>query len=986
MKNKNMKMEYNLVEGKEFSGPPDLELKGKEVTRRNFLKATGFSMAALLTSCTQAPVEKAIPFLIQPEEVIPGKAYWYASTSHSCASGCSILVKNRDGRPIKIEGNVEHPVSQGGVCPVCQSGILGLYDSKRLSFPQKKGEKKTWQDIDQNIIEEINKAVENEKDIILLTETVNSPSTRYYIQKFLEKNKNSFHYEYDPVSYSAILDAHKINYGERILPNYRFDKADMILSFEADFLGTWISPVQFTKDYRKKRSLSADNISKHIQIESRMTITGAKADKRIVLDQEEIRVLINDIYSALKGSSKDKLANELAGELRHMAGRSLIISGTNDVETQLIINRINNHLNNVGETIDLINPSFQFKGDDRNIDHLFSKLKGGRVGVLMIHNVNPVYELPDGDIFAELMEKVDSTVSFSSKMDESTEKCLYVCPVPHYLESWSDNEFTSGILSMTQPAIKMLKNNRSFRCSLAAWSGSKKDDLEMIRDYWKTVYETRKTASKTFNRWWDVMVHDGFSVLKPVEIKLEPFNEGERKNDFKIKKGLSLIAYPSVQLLDGRNSDNPWLQELADPITKITWDNFASISSEKAEELGLRNGDVIKISSKDIFIELPVHIQQGQHENVIAIPLGYGRRTTERFFDIGPKWIERRKPFAKGSSVGKNVSPLLKRERGTTTYSGIIVKIEKTGKTEQLAYTQTYDTLKNPENTMPPAMEVRPFVQETVFSEYKKDPSSGSHPQHHLMSLWKENHPYKDHHWGMAIDLSACTGCSACVVSCQVENNIPVVGKDEVLRRREMHWLRIDRYYSGDGKDVDVNFQPMFCQHCDNAPCEPVCPVLATVHSSEGLSQQVYNRCIGTRFCANNCPYKVRRFNWFDYAKENNLENMILNPDVTVRSRGVMEKCSMCIQRIQEVKLESKAKGVKLKDGDIKLACEQSCPANAIVFGDLNDSDSRIARLAKDPRHYHVLEELNVRPTVGYMTNVRNRKKTEGKKGERKHG
>lgn len=977
---KNQTMIDASLEKKDVSGPPDIKLESMVTTRRNFLKATGFSMAAFLASCSRAPVEKAIPFLIQPEEVIPGKAYWYASTSHSCPSGCGIFVKNRDGRPIKIEGNPEHPVSQGGVCPVCQAGILGLYDSKRLFHPLKNGEKSSWKNIDNSIEENLNNAKLNGKDIVILTGTITSPSEREYIKRFLNKYNNSFHYEYDPVSYSAILDAHKINYGERILPGYKFDKADLILSFEADFLGTWISPVQFTKDYRKNRDVSSDSISEHIQIESRLTITGSKADRRVVLDPKDIKELIFNIYEALTGRSENHLAVELAGGLTHNKGRSLVISGINDVEIQVMINRINHYLNNTGKTIDLENQSFQFKGDDNNIEKLTSKLKDGKVGVLMIYKVNPVYELPEGDKFAELMKSIDTTISFSSKMDESTGNCLYVCPEPHFLESWSDDEYNSGIISMTQPVIKMFKDNRSFLHSLAVWSGSKKDNLELIRDYWKTGYKIRKKGNESFNLWWDKLVHDGYIILQSAEKNHGSFNEGEIIRNNIIPEGLTLNAYQSVQLLDGSNSENPWLQELPDPITKTTWDNFASVSFEKAAELNLKNGDVVKISSGEVHVELPVHIQAGQHNNIVAVALGYGRKGTERFHDTGPKWIQRKQSSDRTSYVGKNISPFLKIIKNTFRYSGIPVTIEKTGKTYNLAYTQTYNSLVNPENTAPATMKVRPFVQETEFNEYKKDPSSGKHAVHQLKSMWKEDHPYKDHHWAMAIDLSACTGCSACVVSCQVENNIPVVGRDEVYRRREMHWLRIDRYYSGESSDVDVSFQPMLCQHCDNAPCEPVCPVLATVHSSEGLSQQIYNRCVGTRFCANNCPYKVRRFNWFDYAKKDNLENMILNPDVTVRSRGVMEKCSMCIQRIQEVKIESKANGVKIKDGDIKLACEQSCPADAIVFGDLNDPESRISRLSKDPRHYHVLEELNIRPAIGYMTNIRNREKIERKK------
>ena len=394
----------------------------------------------------------------------------------------------------------------------------------------------------------------DEKDIILLTGTITSPSEREYIKRFLNKYKNSFHYEYDPVSYSAILDAHKINYGKRILPGYKFDKADFILSFEADFLGTWISPVQFTKDYRKNRDVSSDSISEHIQIESRLTITGSKADRRVVLDPRDIKELIFNIYDALTGRSENHLAVELAGKLAYSKGRSLVISGINDVEIQVMINRINHYLNNTGKTIDLKNQSFQFKGDDNNIERLTSKLKDGKVGVLMIYKVNPVYELPEGEKFAELMKSVDTTISFSSKMDESTVNCLYVCPEPHFLESWSDDEYNSGIISMTQPVIKMFKDNRSFLHSLAVWSGSKKDNLELIRDYWKTGYITRKKGDESFNLWWDKLVHDGYTILKSVEKNHGSFNDGEIIRNNIIPKGLTLSVYPSVQLLDGRNS------------------------------------------------------------------------------------------------------------------------------------------------------------------------------------------------------------------------------------------------------------------------------------------------------------------------------------------------------------------------------------------------------------------------------------------------
>lgn len=964
------------------AGPIDLQTPSTEWNRRDFLKTAGFSLAAFMTACSKTPVNKAIPFLIQPEEVIPGKAYWYASTSHACGSGCGVLVKNRDSRPIKLEGNPEHPVSQGGLCPVCQASVIELYDSKRLFYPTISGEKVTWEKLNKSVTQGLQKARKNGKKIVLLTDTITSPSTKYYIQKFIKKYSNAIHVEYDPISYSAIMDAHKMNYGKRILPHYDFEKADMILSFDADFLGTWLSPIQFTKDYRKNRNLVAKHISKHIQVESRLSLTGAKADERLVKSPTGMLQLANDIDQALQGKSGHGIASDIAKELKQYKGKSLVISGMNDTGMQILVNRINNALDNIGKTVHLKNPSFQKSGSDSSVTQLLTDMKAGKVGALLISDVNPVYDLPEGESFGELIQSIPTTVSFSTKNNETTELCNVICPSPHYLESWSDNEYTSGVLSMTQPAIQALGDTKSLRKSLATWTGFVDDERNLVRNYWKKIYSTRKKGSQSFNQWWDNLVHDGFVNIKVKSLSIGRFTKGSLpKSNF--NNGLTLMAYPSLQMLDGRHSENPWLQELPDPISKLTWDNAANLSPKKAKELGLNQSDVISLTANGNSVELPVYIQEGQSDEVVSVSLGYGRKGTERFKNLGPEWIQKKATLAEGELVGERICHLLERKENVLSFSGISVSISKTGKTADLALTQTYNTLKNPENTAPPSMEVRPFIQETTLGEYKEDPASGAHHGHQVVTLWKDDHPYEKHHWGMAIDLSACTGCSACVISCQVENNIPVVGKDEVYRRRDMAWMRIDRYYSGEGKDVDVAFQPMMCQHCDNSPCEPVCPVLATVHSSEGLNQQVYNRCVGTRFCANNCPYKVRRFNWFDYAHDDELENMVLNPDITVRSRGVMEKCSMCIQRIQESKFEAKQKGIPLADGDIKLACQQSCPADAITFGDLNDPESDISKLVKDPRHYHVLEELNSRPTTGYLTLVRNR---EEEKGGNHHG
>ncbi len=953
-------------------------------TRRSFLKTTGFSFAALMTACSKTPVRKAIPFLIQPEEITPGKATWYASTSLACVSGCAVHVKNRDGRPIKLEGNPDHPITQGGLCAQCQASLIELYDSTRIFNPKVDGMNADWATVDDYVIKKLRKVRDEGKAIVLLTGTVNSPSLEFTIQKFKKKFKTATHIQMDDYSYSAILDAHEKNYGKRILPRYRFDKADVVLSIDADFLGSWISPTQFTKDFRKNRNLDAKHISKLIQVESRMSITGAKADERLTKSPSEMAQFVYELDQAIQGKNvKDEKVKEFARLLKKHRGKSLVVSGINDIQIQLLVNRINQKLGNVDRTLDIMKPSRQFGGSDSSVQSLIDQLESGMVGALLISDTNPVYALPNGSHFGKLMKSVDLTISFSDKRNETFDFCQITAPGLHDMESWHDAELTTGLISMTQPVIHPYGENRSFRKSLSVWIGNQQDERDLVRNYWIKVFKTRVKSGKTFARFWNELVHDGFARVSSSSINLTSFKDQSIPKPIFKSNGLELVVFQSSQMGTGTHAENPWLQELPDPVTKVAWDNVASISPETGESIGIKTGDVISIQAGKKSVDLPALLQPGQRKNTITVAMGYGRKGTERFHDIGPDWFEKVPTVKKGETVGASIMPFLSMN-GSLSYSGMPVTVKKTGKTWDLAFSQTYHSLENPKNTAPAVMPVRPFVQETTFDEYKKDPSAGSHHGHPVTTMWSDDHIYEGYHWGMALDLSACTGCSSCIIGCQVENNVPVVGKDEVLRKRDMAWLRLDRYYSGDGEDVDVSFQAMMCQHCDNAPCEPVCPVLATVHSSEGLNQQVYNRCVGTRFCANNCPYKVRRFNWFDYAHDDVMENMVLNPDVTVRSRGVMEKCSMCIQRIQEAKFEAKRLGLPLKDGDIQLACEQSCPADAIVFGDLNDPESRISQMVNSERHYHVLEDLNVAPTVGYLTNVRNRDAS-GEMGEH-HG
>lgn len=967
------------------------------IDRRSFLKMAGFAFAgAALGGCSRSPDQKAIPFLAQPEEVIPGRANWYASTCGGCSAACGLLTRNVDGRPIKLEGNPQHPLSRGGLCAVGQASILGLYDSQRFRAPVASDRETSWQDIDQQIIAQLRKLKESKGAVRFLSGTITSPTLQQAITDFLSDFPDSRHVMYDAISCSAILDAHQRTHGARVLPHYRFDRAQVIVSIDADFLGTWISPVEFTGDYTTGRDLSGTppRMSLHVQVESRMSLTGSKADRRIVLAPWELDRFVGELAGAigrragdtvpgLPGASDAQLATaveQLADELWKYKGRSLVVCGSNRLATQLLVNLTNHLLGNYGQTLDLAAPSYQRRGDDKALAQLREELAAGLVSALLIFGANPAYDLPASDDFAAAMKKVPLVVSFAERLDETVSLAHFACPDHHYLESWCDHEPVAGIVSLTQPAISPLGNTRSVLESLAVWRGKPASAYEIIQRHWEKEIFTRQTAAKSFQAFWDQTLQAGFAQVgaaakSPISFDTTALRDvttpAARSSD-----KLELVLYPTIGMLDGRHAHNAWLHELPDPVTKVTWGNYASFSPATAQKLGLADGDVVRLDCGGQSIEIPAHVQPGQHDQVVVVSLGYGRKGTDRFSAIGPKWLEGRPTVEPGGTIGRNAAILLAQNDGYLTYAGAEVTITRTGKQQDLACTQQHHSIDVPANLASPEQRRRPIIQETTLTAYASDPAAGSEGEEKHLSLWAPDHKYPGHKWGMAIDISACTGCSACVLSCQIENNVPIVGKDEVHRQREMHWLRVDRYYTTDGYDTEVAHQPMMCQQCDNAACETVCPVLATVHSSEGINSQVYNRCVGTRYCANNCAYKARRFNWFNYAHDDRMQNMVLNPNVTVRSRGVMEKCSFCVQRISEAKARAKERGTPLADGDIQPACQQSCPANAIVFGDLNDPNSAVSKLKSSGRHFRVLPELNVQPSVGYLRIVRNRPST----------
>jgi len=908
-----------------------------EDSRRSFLKLAGYSF--VLTGCSRLDY-KAIPLLNQPEELTPGRANYYATLCAGCSAGCGIVAKSRDGRPIKLEGNDTHPLNAGGLCATGQAGVLSLYDSLRLTAPLLKGDTSTWGEVDAFVRKELRGTVR------LLTGTIHSPTQRREIKRFLSSFPDGKHVMYDTLSCSALLDAHEEMFGVRALPRYRFDRAEVVVSLDADFLGTWVSPAEFTRGYAARRDPDG-GFSLHVQYESRVSITGDNADERIVVAPDEIGRELERLL-AKQGPVAEKLWDA--------AGRSLVVCGVNDIRHQRLAARLNGALGNYGRTLEMDPPSYQCQGDDAALAALRDELAAGKVDALLVAGCNPAYDLPGGLAF----DKAKLVVSFAEREDETAEHAHCVSPVPHALESWGDAEPVAGLVTVQQPLIRPLGDTRPLAESLATWRGGAESAHALMRSTWHEM-----PYKGGFELFWSKAVHDGFTQL-PAAPVTRLTREGPAVPAFpEPGDGLMVVLYEKVGPRDGRHAHNAWLQELPDPVTKVAWDNYASIAPETAERLGIEDGDVVRIGD----IELPALVQPDQHERVVAIALGYGRKGTDRFHDVGPDWIEATPTVEQGGTVGVNAAPLLSFVAGQLTYVRGGITVEPTGDRHELARTQLYHSLREPAHIQGKR---RPILQEATLSDYRKDPHAGAIEHHPVKGeLWPDDHKYEGHRWGMTIDLTACTGCSACVIGCQAENNIPVVGRDEVQRYRDMHWMRIDRYH--DRRTGTTAHQPMFCQHCANAPCETVCPVLATVHSSEGLNQQVYNRCVGTRYCANNCPYKVRRFNWFDYAHNDLLQNLVLNPDIVVRSRGVMEKCSLCVQRIQEGKAEAKRQGRPLADGDIRTACQQSCPADAIVFGDLNDPESRVSKARAAGRYFRVLEELNTKPAAGYLTLVRNR-------------
>ena len=939
------------------------------ISRRTFLEVLGYSTVALSLSGCRAPQQKIIPYLRQPVEFTPGEASWFASACGGCSAACGVLVKVRDGRPIKIEGNPDHPLSQGGLCAVAHAMVFGLYDPDRLRQPLIASQTVTWTDIDQQVIAKLDAIKKSGGRVRLLTRPIASPTSRETIQKFLAQFSDAKYVNYEAVSRHAIREAHLRSHGVAAIPQYRFEKTRLVVSFGADFLGTWITPVQFTRGYAKARNLQNDQheMLRHVQFESHLSLTGSNADQRIKVSPAEqsaaLLYLAKLIAGAVTRSPTGPLAavdstavasqtreaiEQIVQQLLQLKGQSLVVSGSNDVDAQYVVNFINQSLGNYGQTVDLNAAATSDEGGDLAMMELVRQMNAGEISALIISGPNPAYDYFDSQAFRDGLISVPLKISLNSSLDETSALADYVCPQNHFLEAWDDAEPVRGTFSVKQPTISPLFQTRSFQESLLRWSGDNRSFYDVLRQTWRDKLFTQQKQYANFDEFWDQTLQKGVFTVETAtsgpapSFKPEVLPETISRLNSSIanQTGPWLLLYEKVSIRDGRYANNPWLQELPDPISKITWDNYVNVSPRFAANAGLEEGRVVRIGKGANVIELPVNIQPGQHDNVVAIAVGYGRT----------------KAGKAGSNIGANVFPFAAFDGSTVRYTVSNFTMEKTARKIAFAQTQIKDS-----------MEERPLVRELSLADYAK--GEAEHEEEYG-SLWSA-HDYPEHKWGLAVDLSACVGCSACVISCQGENNIPVVGRDEVRRRREMHWIRIDRYFEGDPENPKTLYQPVMCAQCDNASCESVCPVLATVHSSEGINMQVYNRCVGTRYCENNCPYKVRRFNWFENSHPDGIANLALNPDVTVRTRGVMEKCTFCIQRIEEVKIKARNEGRAIADNEIQPACQQSCPANAIIFGDLTDLKSRVTQLKKSGRNYTLLDELNLRPALSYLAKVR---------------
>ncbi len=973
-------------------------LSSSSTTRRDFLKYVGFSTAAASLAACEGPVVKSIPYVVQPEEIIPGVADYYATTMADGFDFANILIKTREGRPIKVENNNLAGASTGANARV-HASVLSLYDSLRLKSPKIAGKEATWADVNAKVKSSLEDAKAKGGNVVVLTNTMASPSTDALIASLIAKYPTTKHVVYDAVSESNTLDAFQAVYGVRAMANYDFSKADVIVSVGADFLGDWQGG-GFDAGYAQGRIPKKGMMSKHIQIEANMTLAGANADVRIPLNVADQKQALVKIYNIITGAavSTSKIEKyeeavvKAAKQLKAAGNNGVFVTGLDDVNAQLIALAINNALQSVA-----FNPSDAIltrKGDAKAVTQLVTDMKAGKIHTLIMNGVNPVFTLAQSKDFVAALKSVKLSVSFSMKEDETSSLTTIAAAAPHYLESWGDVAIIRSNYSIVQPTIHPLFNTKQFQEALLTWT----DNTVAYFDYLKS-FATSSLVGKT----WNQAVHDGFvaSIASPLAASAANYGAAASALAQAKASNFDLVLYAKIGMGDGQQANNPWLQEFPDPITRVSWDNYVTMSKADAEKGGFKNWNVangglngsyatIKVGNATLE-NVPVVIQPGQAKGTLGLAFGYGKKLgLKEEMQVGVN------AYALYANLNANQSATITVAEGEHEFACVQLQRTLMGRGDILKET-TLEVFNTKE-----AKEWNPIPM--VSLDHK--PTAATE-----VDLWDSFDRSTGHHFNLSIDLNACTGCGACVIACHAENNVPVVGKSEVRRSRDMHWLRIDRYYSsqetfaGDivvkeeasglldtvstfsdmedpSENPQVAFQPVMCQHCNHAPCETVCPVAATSHGREGQNHMAYNRCVGTRYCANNCPYKVRRFNWFlynknsefDYHMNDDLGRMVLNPDVNVRSRGVMEKCSMCIQMTQAVKLKAKREGRIVGKEEFQTACSAACTNGAMKFGDVNDETTDVAKLLEDERMYHLLEHIGTKPNVMYHVKVRNDK------------
>ena len=996
----------NEIPVDEFLGDKET-LDSSSTTRRDFLKFVGFSTAAATLAACEGPVKKAIPYVNQPEEIRPGVANYYASAIADGYDFASVLVKTREGRPIFINNHDKAEVNSSANARVVAS-VLSMYDSMRVQGPKKGGDKTSWDALHKDVKAKIQESKAAGKDVVLLTQTFASPSTAKLVSEFSQSVGGVKHVVYDAISEDTALNAYQAKYGERAMADYDFSKADIIVSFGADFLGDWQGG-GFESGYAKGRIPAKGKMSKHIQVESNMSLTGANADTRVALKPSEVKIALAKFYGYLAGVSyggslpekAEAAVKAAAAEVKKAGGKAVVVTGLADANAQALVLDINEQLGS--EAFDTSAPLKVRSGNAAAVAALVKDMKAGKVGVLITAGVNPLYTLADAKGFEEGLGKVGLSVAFSMKEDETSSKTTYVAAAPHYLESWGDVEMKKGYYSLIQPTIKSLFDTLQFQEALMVWTGLEGTYYDYVKATW--------TESILGGSSWNQALHDGVFKGAPVMVEdlaseenideVVTTSAGEYALNLSKAKGseFELVLYPKTGMGDGQQANNPWLQEFPDPISRASWDNYLTVSLSDAKDLGFENynvdngalnGSYANVTVNGVTIKnVPVLIQPGQAKKSVGLAYGYGR--TAGLKDEMKTGVNAFALYADFNNVQS-----VKIEKASGVHEFACVQLQNTlmGRGDILKDTTLAEFVNNgPEHWNP---------QPEVSLDHKEVPAT-------TVNLWDDFDRSVGHHFNLSIDLNACTGCGACVIACHAENNVPVVGKSEMRRSRDMHWLRIDRYYSSEetfeadvevvenisglgdslstfgelekaSENPQVAFQPVMCQHCNHAPCETVCPVAATSHGRQGQNHMAYNRCVGTRYCANNCPYKVRRFNWFlysqndefDYHMNDDLGRMVLNPDVVVRSRGVMEKCSMCIQMTQKTILDAKRDGRTIKDGEFQTACSAACSSGAMTFGDINNKESKIAELKESERMYHLLEHVGTQPNVFYHVKVRN--------------